>query len=72
MTQDIAPMADGGAWLAPGGNVAQAQYVVSPDHIARLQHEGWQIVADPRLPDEEAAHTEAEPSENTEDNQEEA
>lgn len=55
------PMAEGGQWLAMGGT-GTPHYVVNPDHIARLLSEGYQIVADPRIP--------AEPEQSSEDEQE--
>jgi len=46
---DIRPMTPDGEWLAMGGT-GTPHYVVNPDHIKRLMLEGYQIVADPRLP----------------------
>lgn len=46
------PMAEGGQWLAMGGS-GTPHYVVNPDHIARLQREGYQIIADPRIPEKD-------------------
>lgn len=54
------PMAEGGQWLSMGGT-GTPHYVVDPAHIARLQAEGYQIVADPRIP--------AEPEQASEDEQ---
>ncbi len=55
-------LVEGGTWLAPGGNVEQACYITNPDHVARLRAEGFQVVADPRLPhDEPEAPSEPEP-----------
>lgn len=51
---EIQPMTPGGEWLASGGT-GTPQYVTNPDHLTRLLNEGWQIVADPRLPAEEDA-----------------
>lgn len=48
---DIQPMAPGGEWLSMGGT-GTPHYVVNPDHVQRLLAEGYQIVRDPRLPDE--------------------
>lgn len=36
-----------GEWMSEGGT-GTPHYVVNPDHIARLQNEGYQIITDPR------------------------
>ena len=58
----IEPMAPGGHWLAEGGT-GTPHYVVNPDHVKRLLGEGYQIVADPRLPVVEASPEEPAPVE---------
>lgn len=38
-----------GKWMSEGGT-GTPHYVINPDHIARLQREGYQIIPDPRIP----------------------
>lgn len=48
MSEEVPPMAGNGAWLAEGEGTPA--YIPNPDHVARLIAQGWQVVADPRLP----------------------
>lgn len=54
-------MTNGGQWLAMGGT-GTPHYVVDPAHIFRLQQEGYQIIADPRITEpEQSSEADQEP-----------